>query len=206
MQRTRQTIRKLILTTPLSSLALILTVSVAQGTLIGDSVHLNVTIFDPPDTVMFDGDAVIDSAAIDFEFDDLALDISDTPKYVWDVDFTGPEGLTLVVTATRNTPINDINGHFRSFEFTGLDFGGSAILSDAILVGITGDNPGKWSGASITAFGDDFLTFETGSWNSSFVTQGNTIVATIQLVPEPSTALLLSGGLVGLAARRRRLN
>jgi LmbE family N-acetylglucosaminyl deacetylase len=150
-----------------------------QGpSLIGDSVALNVTIFDPPDTEVFDGSATIADGPVEFEFDDIALDIEDTAKYDWDVDFLGPDGRTITITATRNTMINDSNGHFRSFEFTGLDFAGNAVVT-----GLSGTDAVKWAGgAKVTAVGANFFTFETGNWNSAGVVFGDTITATIELI------------------------
>jgi hypothetical protein len=166
--------------------ALLLATAASGASLIGDSVALNVTIIDPPDTEVFDGSATVADGPVEFQFDDIALDTAGTPKYVWDVDFLGPDGLTLTITATRNTTINDINGHFRSFEFTGLDFPGGGTLTNAVVTGLSGTQAIKWAGgplgpAQVTAFGAGFFTFETGSWNSGGVVFGDTITATIEL-------------------------
>ena len=159
----------------------------SEATILGDQVYLNVTTIDPPDLPVFGGSSILADGPVDFTFADLALDANDVPKYVFDVDFTGPDGLTVVITATRNTALDDINGQFRSFEFSGIhSVGDSMVVTNATLTGVSGTAAVKWqAGATITEVGPDYFTFETGSWNSSGVVQGDTIIATIQLDLQP---------------------
>lgn len=90
----------------LLSLALVLGATQSGATFFGGTTSLDVTTIDPPDLPVFAGNAVLADAAIDFTLDDLSLDPVVTPRYVYDVDFTGPSGLTVVITATRNTPLS----------------------------------------------------------------------------------------------------
>lgn len=164
-------------------LALLSGAAQSSATLLGGTASLDVTTIDPPDIGIFAGNALLADAPVDFTFDDLALDIFGNPKWVFDVDFTGPGGLTVVITATRNAVINDFNGYFRSFELTGLHWLGAPFaISGATIQSISGTQASKWqAGATITEVGANFFTFETGGWDGGGVVFGDTIIATIQL-------------------------
>lgn len=161
----------------------------SHAMLYGDEVQLSASTTSPAYTVFFSGSAVVADAPVDFTFDDDSTDAMGDPKYIWEVDFTGPDGLTVVITATRMAQnFGDIGQNFDSFEFTGINWiGAPQTITNATITGISGTQPAPWQGgfAAITDVDSDSFTFEVLNWTAETVNPGDTIIATIQLEVQP---------------------
>lgn len=110
----------------------------------------------------------------------------------------------LVVGATYHLSLNAANARFETNMFeVGTSLSATGFGSIVFSGSPAGQVPTQYSTTFVANSPDLFLTIRAGETSGS----GTTVVDnfSLTLVPEPASALLLSLGLLGFAARRRRI-